>query len=294
MSFTPENRAYSALDNNLDTSWNTGTFVSNPSGQWWQVQFGNPVTTNHIALVQLQRGDRTRWISKVTLTFDGKSPETFDLGQVAPTGRPASRSPSRRTTFHTLRVTIDATTNDTQPPPDATAVGFAEVEIPGAHVQEVIQMPTDLTSALGAASASNRLTYVMTRLRTSPYPTRSDPETTITREFQLPTARTFTISGSASLSSLLPDDEIDKLVGRTPTAADGYVSAYSSGRLPGDLSATASATLDNDSTSAWQPGFGLNADIGSTLTYNLTRPQTLSGLPHDGASPTAATPSPPR
>ncbi len=278
VSFTPENRAYSALDNNLDTSWNTGTFVSNPSGQWWQVQFGNAMTTNHIALVQLQKGDRTRWISRVTLTFDGKSPETFDLDKSS-YGAAGQQITFPTTTFHTLRVTIDATTNDTQPPPDATAVGFAEVEIPGAHVQEVIQMPSDLTSAVGAASASNRLTYVMTRLRTSPFPTRSDPETTITREFQLPTARSFTISGSASLSSLLPDDEIDKLVGRTPTAANGYVSAYSSARLPGDLRATASATLDNDDASAWQPGFGIGADIGSTLTYNLTRPQTLRSFP---------------
>ncbi len=278
VSFTPENRAYSALDGNLDTSWNTGTFVSNPSGQWWQVQFGNPVTTNHVTLIQLQKGDRTRWVSKVTVTFDGKNSETFNLGKSSylATGQQLTFP---TTTFHTMRITIDATTDDDQPPPDATAVGFAEVQIPGVHVQEVIQMPTDLTSALGTSSASDRLTYVMTRLRTSPYPTRSDPETTITREFQLPTARTFAISGSASLSPLLPDDEIDKLVGRGPTAADGYVSAYSSGRMPGNLRATASATLDNDATTAWQPGFGPGADIGATLTYNLTKPRVLSGFP---------------
>ena len=278
VSFTPENRAYSALDNNLDTSWNTGTFVTNPSGQWWQVQFGNAVTTNNVTLVQLQKGDRTRWISRVTLTFDGKTKETYNLSK-ASYGPAGQQITFPTTTFHTLRVTIDGTTDDTSPPPDSTAVGFAEVEIPGQHVQEVIQMPSDLTSTLGAASASDRLTYVMTRLKTSPYPTRTDPETTITREFQLPTARTFTVSGTASLSALLPDDEIDKLVGRTPSAANGYVSAYSSARLPGDLRATASATLDNDTTTAWQPGFGINADIGSSLTYNLRKPQTLTGFP---------------
>ena len=153
VSFTPENRAYSAIDNNLDTSWNTGTFVSNPSGQWWQVQFSNPVTTNHITLVQVQRGDRTRFISRVTLTFDGKAPETFDLtkSSYGPAGQEVTFP---TTSFHTLRVTIDATTNDSQPPSESTAVGFAEVEIPGVHVQEVIEMPTDLTSTLGAASAS--------------------------------------------------------------------------------------------------------------------------------------------
>ena len=35
-----------------------GTFVPDPKGQWWQSQFANPVTTNHITLVQPQRGDR--------------------------------------------------------------------------------------------------------------------------------------------------------------------------------------------------------------------------------------------
>ena len=60
----------------------------------------------------------------------------------------------------------------------------------------------------------------MTRQRTSQFPPRSDPETTISRQFTLPTARTFTLSGSASLSALIPDDEIDRLVGRTTTAGE--------------------------------------------------------------------------
>ncbi len=93
----------------------------------------------------------------------------------------------------------------------------------------------------------------MTRQRTSQYPPRSDPETTISRQFTLPTARTFTLSGSASLSALIPDDEIDRLVGRAAAAATGVRDAYSSGRLPGDLQATASATRRR------QPGHGLAA-----------------------------------
>jgi len=176
------------------------------------------------------------------------------------------------TTFHTLRVTIEGTTDNTAPPLTASAVGFSEVEIPGQHVQEVIEMPTDLLNALGPSSLSNRLTFVMTRDRTSPFPPRTDPETTITRQFSLPTARTFTLSGTASLSALIPDTEIDQLVGRS-----GIV-AYSSGRLPGDLRATASATLDNDPGTAWQPGLGSAAQTGSTLTYDLTRPTTLTAV----------------
>ena len=79
VSYTPEDQAYSAIDNNFDTAWITGTFVPDPKGEWWQSQFTNPVTTDHITLVQPQRGDRSRWVSKVTLTFDGKDPVTYDL-----------------------------------------------------------------------------------------------------------------------------------------------------------------------------------------------------------------------
>ena len=79
VSYTPEDQAYSAIDDNFDTAWITGTFVPDPAGQWWQAAFGHPVTTDHITLVQPQRGDRSRWVSGVTLTFDGKDPIRYTL-----------------------------------------------------------------------------------------------------------------------------------------------------------------------------------------------------------------------
>ena len=277
VSYTPEDQAYSAIDDNFDTAWITGTFVPDPKGQWWQSQFANPVTTNHITLVQPQRGDRARWVSKVTLTFDGKDPVTYDLNASSHVIAGQTLTfPSR--TFHTLRITIDSTTNNTVPPPAASAVGFSEVEIPGQSVHQVIQMPTQMLSSLGAASAADRLTVVMTRQRTSQYPPRSDPETTISRQFTLPTARTFTLSGSASLSALIPDDEVDRLVGRAATPSSTVRDAYSSGRLPGDVQATASATVDGNPATAWQLGLGSAAQVGSTLTYDLAAPQALTTL----------------
>ncbi len=278
VSYTPEDQAYSAIDDNFDTAWITGTFVPDPAGEWWQAQFAHPVTTGQLTLVQPQKGDRSRWVSKVTLTFDGKDPQTFVLGKASHvTSGQVVRFPT--TTFHTVRITIESTTNNTAPPLTASAVGFSEVEIPNQTVRQVIDMPTDLLSTLGTASQANRLTIDMNRQRTSPFPPRTDPESTITRQFTLPTARTFTLSGSASLSALLPDDEIDQLVGRTPGGSSGgTVTAYSSGRLPGDLRATASATIDGDATTAWQPGLGANADVGASLTYDLPAVTTVNQL----------------
>ena len=93
--YTPEDQAYSAIDNNFDTAWITGTFVPDPAGQWWQANFANPVTTDHVTLVQPQRGDRSRWVSGVTLTFDGKDPVHEALTSASHLRR-ARHSPSRR------------------------------------------------------------------------------------------------------------------------------------------------------------------------------------------------------
>ena len=62
------------------------------------------------------------------------------------------------------------------------------------------------------------------------------------------------------------------MVGRTG------INAYSSGRLPGDLQATTSATLDDNPATVWQPGLGSAAQVGTTLTYDLTAATTLTHL----------------
>jgi hypothetical protein len=278
ISYAPESDAYGAVDGSLDTSWNTGTFLSNPAGQWWQVKLSDAATADQITVVQPQNGNLSRWITRVTLTFDHGHPVTVNLG---PSSRAASGQvitfPTR--TFHTLRITIDKTSNDHEPVPAATAVGLAEVQIPGQQIVEVIKMPSDLLSAAGTASINNALTIDMSRQRVSPYlaPYRTDPETTISREFDLPTARTFTLSGSASISTLIPDDEIDRLVGRT-TSGDSTVTAYSEGRLPGDAEATASAAADGNLTTAWQPGSGAAYQKGEWLEYDVNKSVTFDHL----------------
>ena len=186
-------------------------------------------------------------------------------------------------TFHTLRVTIDGTTDNTAPPLAASAVGFSEVEIPGQQVHQVIQMPTQMLTSLGAASAADRLSVVMTRERTSQYPPRSDPETTISRQFTLPTARTFTLAGQRQPVGARSPTTRSTAWSAAPRRPSSTVrDAYSSGRLPGDVQATASATVDGNPATAWQPGLGSAAQVGSTLTYDLAKPQTLTDAQHAG------------
>ena len=274
-SYLPEDRPFNAIDNNLDTAWRTGIF-SEPMGQWWQVHFATPATASQITLTQPQNGDLARWLTEVRLTFDGTHSVTVHLSPASRTSAGQVVSfPSRA--FSTLRITILHTSNDHASPAAATAVGLAEVAIPGRSVQEVLEMPTDLTKAAGTASINNRLTYVMNRWRSSPFPPRFDPETTIARSFDVPTPRSFAVSGTASLSTLIPDDQVDRLVGSTP-GRSGVPVAYSSGRILGGLVNRASATIDNDVNTFWQPGFGKDAQVGSWLRYDTARPLTFSSM----------------
>ena len=59
-------------------------------------------------------------------------------------------------------------------------------------------MPQDLLRAAGPSSANDRLSLIMTRLRSSGTPPCYDAETSLSRTFWLPTARTFSLTGSAT------------------------------------------------------------------------------------------------
>ncbi len=277
ITYLPEDQPAAALDGNIKTAWLTDSFA-NQIGQWWQVVLLRPRTEHSLVLVQPQTGLPDRYITRVRLTFDGGHPVTVALG-------PASRTPAGQVvafparTFTTLRLTVAGVhvTDPSAPIGSHSSVGFAEVGIAGINVNETIALPQDLLRAAGPASLFDRLTLVMTRLRSSGIPPRSDPETTLARQFWLPTARTFSLTGQARISPLVPDDEIDRLVGRPGANYTGTV-AYSGGRLPGDLRVGAIATLDHNSSTLWEPGFGASQQTGQWLQYHFAQPVTFDHL----------------
>ena len=54
--------------------------------------------------------------------------------------------------------------------------------------------------------------------------------------------------------------------------------AYSSGRLPGDPRATASAALDGDPTTMWSPGLGAGNQLGAWIQVNRPQSSTVDHL----------------
>jgi arabinofuranan 3-O-arabinosyltransferase len=272
ITYVPEDRPDQAMDGDLRTAWTVGAF-DNPVGQYLRITLNHPLTTDTVNLVQPLYGAPNRWITRATLRFDGGHPLTVKLGPASLTAAGQSVTfPTR--TFTTLQITVDATNTGIRKSYDGqSGVGFAEVRLAGQQVHEVLRMPEDLLRAAGASSASHRLTLVMTRETGASVPPATDPEVDIARTFTLPTARTFSVSGTAEVSALVPDDVLDRLLG---TTVPGIKAAYSSGRLPGDVQDRASSTLDGNLATVWSPGLGPQA--GTWLEYDLDHPITFDHL----------------
>ncbi len=275
VTYFPEDRPSAAIDGLTATAWLDNSFTT-PIGQWWQVTMDHPTTTNTVTLVQPQTGNPNRWITRATLTFDGKDPVTVNLGAVSRTANGQQITFSTRM-FKTLRIRVDAF-GGSDAFVGASAIGFAEVDIPGLQTAgETVVLPQDLLRATGAASINDSLTFLLNRLRSSGTPPRSDTEPFLSRQIWLPTSRMFNLTGEARISSLVPDDAIDDLVGQ-PDAAEGGITAYSSGRLPGNLEDGAIATLDGNPQTVWEPGLGANSQPGAWLQYDLPSPVTFDQL----------------
>jgi arabinofuranan 3-O-arabinosyltransferase len=268
VSYTPEDRAANALDGDLDTAWRVGAFAP-VEGERLRLALKAPVTTDNVRAVQPQTGPRNRFITRARLTFDGKDVVDVDLGEPS---RHADgevlRFPSR--TFRTIEFEILATDAGRRPVYDGlSGVGLAELDVAGARVDEVLRLPTDLLAHAGDADRS--LTVVLTRQRSNPGdPNRSDEEPALKRTFSLPSARTFTVGGTARISPVAADDAVDRLTGVT-----GVV-ARSDARLPGDLGARASAAVDGDPDTAWSTGLG--DQVGHWLEVETPAPVTVDHL----------------
>jgi hypothetical protein len=259
------------------TAWRVGAF-SPVVGERLLVETKRPITTDRIALVQPVTGPRNRWITRVELRFDGKDRvvRTLDDTSRTPTGQIVT-FPRRR--FRTVEIRIAA--DNTGPRfnyEGLSGVGLAEIglvdEAPGAaavRVDEVVRLPEDLLAAAGTGSASRDLVLVMTRERNTPVPPRTgDVEPSMVRAFALPTARSFTIGGTARLSPVAPGSTIDALLGSST------VRASESEHLAGDVRFRASSAIDGDPATAWNTPFV--APTGQWMEFTNAAPISVDHL----------------
>lgn len=277
ITYTPEDRATRAFDGDPSTAWRTGKF-DDVRGDRIRIALDAPITTDHVNLVQVLPQPNERYVTRAVLRFDGGIPVTVQLGARSRTIRGQTvRFPQRR--FSTFELEI-RDTNLGQLPlyGGVSPVGFGEIRLrdsaPGSHpvrVTEVLQMPGDLLRVAGSASAGQPLLLLMSRDRVLPGPARTDPERSLTRQFTLPTPRSFAVGGDVRLSARRSDAEIDRLLGYT-----GPVVARSSARLVDAPSVRASAALDGDPATAWVTPF--KTAVGSWISVSLPEPTTIDHL----------------
>jgi arabinofuranan 3-O-arabinosyltransferase len=251
VSYTAEDRAVHALDDDVRTAWRVGAFAD-VTGERLVVETTQPTTTDHVQVLQPVTGPRNRWITEVRLWFDGADPIDLRLDDSS-RAEPGQRLTFPQRTFQRLDVEILQTDLGRQPRYDGiSGVGIAHLDIPGPdgaplRADEHLRLPTDVPSY----GDVNRVSVVLSRERANPSePVRSDPEAAIVRSFTLPAGRTFTIGGTARLSPNAADAVIDLVTG---TSGDAVY--FSSGRMPGSPTNRASAAFDGDPTSAWRTSF---------------------------------------
>ena len=233
------------------------------------------MTTDSINVVQPVTFTRNRYITKVALSFDGRDRTVVSLNETSrdPVGQTIS-FPKRR--FSSLQLEVVAANFGRQSRYNGlSGVGFSEVRIPGVKLSEYLRLPTDLLTAAGAASLSHPLILQLTRDRANPAEAfKQDAELGMNRTFSLPTARSFGLTGTARISPLAPDEQIDAALGRPvgPTV----VRADSSGHLPGDLTNRGSSVFDGDPKTVWSTGFG--DQVGNWVRVRAPQPVTAASI----------------
>ncbi len=278
ITYTPDDRPANALDGDPQTAWRVGA-ISDVANEKLFIDLDKPVTTDHLNLLQPINLERTRWMTKIKMTFDAGSPNEWstdvDMQDISRDESAVGQDvtfPSR--TFQ--HVTFEVLESNLGPRPlfdGVSGVGFAEVRIPGVNIEELVRMPTDLLRKTGESSLAHNLTLLMTRMRSNPEePVRTDEEVAIRRTFTLPTPRTFSVGGSARLSGYLHDDKIDAILG-LPDAARGGVTAEADVHLPGNNEQRASAAIDGDPATHWSSIY--QKQIGHWLQFTAAQPVTV-------------------
>jgi hypothetical protein len=282
ITYWPEMRGTRALDGNVDTAWQVGDHAS-VIGEKIRIDVDRPITTDRVNLVQPLVGPRARYITKATLTFDGKDPVEVDLHDASRTADGETFAfPARN--FRRLEITVDDTNvGDTFDYPTSNNVGFAEIRVHGdargaadLRATETVRMPTDLVDTAGALAASRPLVYVMTRSRNVVVPPRySQDEEALVRELRVPNERSFAWGGTARLATAAPDDALDAALG-IPGAGSGGITVRASQHLPGDVRARGSAAFDGNATTLWSTAFG--EPVGQWVEVQTGEPVTIGNL----------------
>lgn len=272
ITYLPEDRPVNAVDGDDDTAWRVAAFAD-PRGERIEFESDVAIDADEIRFLQPVSGDINRWITEIEIRFDDGDPVHVRLDETSRSA-PGQTVDIDQTSFESVTIEILDDTAGVRPGYSGlTSVGFAEVDLGVESTREYIRMPQDLLDAGGFRTLRYPLALLQTRERVvSTEETRSDPERSLARVVDLPTARDYRLTGTARLSAEAAPLVIDRLTGRDSTDAIPVVTATST--LPGGLAHLPSNVLDSDPSTRWTSAFG--APGTEALTIRLPTPTVVS------------------
>ena len=248
VSYTPDDRPANALDGDPRTAWRVGAF-SDVTGERWEVELEDAGDHRppHLAAADHRLAQPVHHRGAASLRRPRRPRRRCSTSRHGPLRASASRSartPSRR-----CRSRCATPTSATARATGASARWASPRSTsPASASTRSLRLPTDLLTAAGTASIDHDLDVVMTRQRSEPRragPHRRRGDVDPAGRSTCRPAREFAIEGDARLSARAPDTVLDTLLGR-PDAEAGGVTATSTARLDGDLTALASSAIDGD------------------------------------------------
>ncbi len=241
-----------AIDGDTSTAW---TVADRADALGHAIRLDTESAVDSIRVVQPLDPTTNRWITSVDVVL---GPGTSDEDTVTV----ALDASSRTAAGQTIRLPRASTSVQfvirsvaTRERPELSGVdgvGFAELDTGLGATEEVVRLP--LLDGLGDDTP---IAVVLTRHRVNPADRwRSDPESRIVREFDLPVATTLRPAVEVRLDPRASDAVIADLLGVDAPTADR--------RLTGITAAAGWAALDGDPDTAWQSPFA--GALGTTIT----------------------------
>lgn len=256
--YEPSRRPVRAVDGDPTTAWTVD--VDDPSGERLELTSDEAIDTAAVSF--LQPSDAGRWITEVDLRFDGGDATRVVLDERSRSGSGQVVRVEQRA-FEQLSIEIVAVGGTA-----GREVGLAEVGLGVSPTREYVRMPEDLLDAGGFRTLRFPLALVQTRQRTAAVgPEHADEELDLARVVDLPTARSYRLTGSARLSTTASPVLLDTITGRT-----GDVAVTTSSSIAGGIAHAPSNVLDTDPDTRWTSAAGATTPHRITLTSTTPRP----------------------
>ncbi|HTY73689.1 MAG TPA: alpha-(1-_3)-arabinofuranosyltransferase family protein [Actinomycetes bacterium] len=263
----PQAAPVNAVDGDPSTAWWFGDFGT-AVGQALTVSTDRSWTYGRLTLRTVAAGDYR--ITRLRVSAGSRTVEV----PVSPDGRAVADL--RGAAGRSLRVSVGTATGPAQ-----TMVGIAEISglpyavRPAAALPLTVQRLAATLPAAGRADlARTPVDVQLTRVTGVAATASDDEETALDRDFSLPLARSYDVSGTVEPGATLPEPELDRLAGAT-----GAITAVSSSRAFDLPTVRASMAVDDSRGTGWAPAVPLGAWLRVTGPDRVVRSVTVTQPP---------------